>query len=152
MISEKQRQKIWLLSDTVLYPEAVTFIRQLMQEYEPLPTSQIIGLLNIVASYRYDEILRFITHQRDRNWPESKKNIKEFYTQLEKLLTVMKNKRVKDEFHLLGEGLSNQESAQEVQTLMAELAREFVQHVVAENGLLDMEYREQHSRERTGRR
>ena len=45
MLSNAQLQKIYLLSDTVLYSEAVSFIRKLVQEEgcAPLPTSQIAG-------------------------------------------------------------------------------------------------------------
>jgi hypothetical protein len=140
MLSKKQEQKIWLLSDTVLYPEAVAFIRRLVNEEQgsPLPTSQVKGLQSIAESYQYDELYRFVTHQRDRDWPASKWSIKTLYTNLEKDFTIMKNKRLKDEFHLVSEGLHNQEARGEINALMAALAREFIQHMVAENGLLDV--------------
>jgi len=138
MPSLEQLQKIWNLSDTVLYPEAVAFIRRLVNEQEcsPLPTSQVMGLLNIANALSYGELERFIRHQRERDWQESKKDIKTLYTELEKLLTTMKNRRLKDEFHLLREGLSSREARQESDELMAMLSREFIQHLVAENGLL----------------
>lgn len=49
-----QLQKIWLLSDTVLYPEAITFIHKLVEEQEcnPLPASQVSGLLSIAESFK----------------------------------------------------------------------------------------------------
>ncbi len=138
MPSLEQLQKIWNLSDTVLYPEAVAFIRRLVNEQEcsPLPTSQVMGLLNIANARSYGELERFIRHQRERDWQESKKDIKTLYTELEKLLTTMKNRRLRDEFHLLREGLSSREARQESDELMAMLSREFIQHLVAENGLL----------------
>jgi hypothetical protein len=138
MPSLEQLQKIWSLSDSVLYPEAVAFIRRLVNEQEcsPLPTSQVMGLLNIANTPSYGELERFIRHQRERDWQESKKDIKTLYTELEKLLTTMKNRRLKDEFHLLREGLSSREARQESDELMALLSREFIQHLVAENGLL----------------
>jgi hypothetical protein len=140
MLSKKQEQKIWLLSDTVLYPEAVAFIRRLVNEEQgsPLPASQVKGLQSIAESYQYDELYRFVTHQRDRDWPTSKWSIKTLYTDLEKDFTIMKNKRLKDEFHLVSEGLNNQKARDEINALMAALAREFIQHMVAENGLLDV--------------
>jgi hypothetical protein len=140
MLSKKQEQKIWLLSDTVLYPEAVAFIRRLVNEEQgsPLPTSQVKGLQSIAESYQYGELYRFVTHQRDRDWPASKWSIKTLYTDLEKDFTIMKNKRLKDEFRLVSEGLNNQEARDEINALMAALAHEFIQHMVAENGLLDV--------------
>src|SRR5437763_11811751 len=103
MLSNAQLQKIYLLSDTVLYSEAVSFIGKLVREQgcNPLPTSQVAGLLNIAEAVKYDELHRFVLHQRDRNWPPSKRDIKTFYTALEEVLSLIQRKRLKDEFHLM---------------------------------------------------
>ena len=131
MPSEERVQQLWNLSDNLLYPEAVTFLRRLVNEQgcATLPASQVTGLLNIANASIYSELVRFIRHQQERNWLESKKDIKIFYAELEKWLTTFRNRRLKDEFHL---GRGNQE----VDELMALLAREFIQHLVAENGVL----------------
>lgn len=131
MPSEEQLRQLWNLSDNVLYSEAVTFLRRLVNEQgcATLPASQVTGLLNIANASIYSELERFIRHQQERNWPESKKDIKIFYAELEKWLTTFRNRRLRDEFHL---GRGNQE----VDELMALLAREFIQHLVAENGVL----------------
>ena len=138
MPSAEQLQKLWLLSDTVLYPEAIAFIRRLVQDEEcaPLPASQVMGLLNVTNIPRYSELDTFIKHQRDRDWTPSKLDIKKFYTELEKILTAMKNKRIKDEFQLVPQDLSPRESSQQVDELMALLAHDFIQHLLAENGVL----------------
>lgn len=143
MLSMAQLQKIWLLSDTVLYPEAVAFLRKLVHEQgcNPLPASQVSGLLSISASHKYDEFYRYVLHQRDRDWQPSKRDLKTFYTALEEVFSVMQRKRLKDEFHLLtagkpGSGRSIGEIRQEADELMATLAREFIQHLLAENGVL----------------
>ena len=138
MPSAEQLQKLWLLSDTVLYPEAVAFIRRLAQDEEcaPLPASQVMGLLNVTNIPRYSELDTFIKHQRDRDWTPSKLDIKKFYTELEKILTAMNNKRIKDEFQLVPQDLSPRESSQQVDELMALLAHDFIQHLLAENGVL----------------
>ena len=150
MPSSEQFQKLWNLSDSVLYPEAVAFIRRLVydEDCSPLPASQVTGLLNIANASTYTELDRFIKHQRERNWPESRKDIRTFYTELEKLLTTMKNKRIRDEFHLVLEGLNNRETNQEIDELMALLAHDFVQHLVAENGLLAVEMASQRAKKR----
>ena len=58
-----QLKKLWLLSDTVLYPEAVAFMQKHVQESEPLPTSQVTGLFNATASEQWQkENGRFIPH------------------------------------------------------------------------------------------
>ena len=154
MLSSKQLQKIWLLSDTVLYAEAVSFIQQLVREEDcdPLPASQVAGLLSIAESSKYDELYRFVKHQLERNWPPSRSDIKKFYTALEKVLSLMQRKRLKDEFHLVTDGLSSKDAKQESDELMALLARDFIQHLVAENGILAAEQADKKAKERANRR
>jgi hypothetical protein len=151
-----QLQKIWLLSDTVLYPEAVSFIHKLVEEQEcnPLPSSQVSGLLSIAESTKYDELYRFVLHQRDRDWPPSRRDIKTFYTALEEVLSLMRRKRLKDEFHLVADaqGQSVHEMRQESDALMALLAREFIQHLMAENGLLAVAIADQRAKQRANER
>ncbi len=153
MLSKDQVATIGLLSDTVLYPEAVTFMRQLVQveDGDPLPTSQVAGLLNIASSATYDQLYTFVVHQRDRNWPASKSGIANFYTALEKYLTVMKKVRLKDEFHLLTNGLNTRDAKQESDELMVELAQSLIQHLVAENGLYVAARTDAKTRERASR-
>jgi hypothetical protein len=138
MLSASQIEKIPLLSDTILYPEAVAFIRRMVRDEDclPLPTSQVMGLLNVAKAFKYSELYEYIKHQRDRSWPTSKSDIKKLYTDLEQLLTLMKNKRLKDDFHLTTEDLNPMETRQESDELMAQLAHDFIQHLVAENGML----------------
>jgi hypothetical protein len=152
MPTPEQLQKVWLLSDTVLYPEAVSFLSRLhAQDCNPLPTSQINGLLNVAESEQYHELESFIRHQRERNWPPNKRDIKTFYTALEETLGTLRRKRLKEEFRLL-DGVSASTLRQEEAALMALLAREFIQHLVAENGLLANELAEQRTRQRSNRR
>ena len=156
MPSNEQLQKIWLLSDTLLYEEAVSFIRKLVNEqrYDPLPTSQVSGLLSIADSFKYNELYQFIVHQRDRDWQYNKRNIKAFYTALEQVLTEMRLKRLNSEFHLLGDTskFNATQLRNEVDALMALLAREFIQHIVAENGVLAANKNDEWVRQRHGRR
>jgi hypothetical protein len=151
MLSAPLLQRLWDMSDTMLYPEAVTFIRYLINEKgcSPLPTSQVMGLLNIAKAANYGELTHFIRHQRDRNWPDSKKDIKTFYTELDLWFSRLRNRLVKNEFRLLSQGLSPVAANQEVGEIMATLAREFIQHLVAENELLSAQRaEEQRSRRR----
>lgn len=134
MPSSEAFERFWNLSDNVLYPEAVAFMQRLINEKgcATLPASQVTGLLNIANAATYKELERFIQHQRERNWPMSKKDIETFYTELEKWLTTVKNRRLKDEFHLVQEGGHSEETDE----LMALLAQDFIQHLIAENGVL----------------
>ena len=84
MSTLRQLQKIWLLSDTVLYVEAVAFIQRLVDKEgcNPLPASQVNGLFSIAESSRYSELRQFVEHQRDRDWQPSKRDIKTFEVRL----------------------------------------------------------------------
>jgi len=150
MPTPEQLQKIYDLSDNVLYPEAVAFIRRLVDEEDrsPLPASQVTGLLNITHAASYSELEHFIRHQRERNWTEAKQDIKIFYSELEKLFSTMKNKRVKDEFQLVRHGLTSREAQQEIDELMIVLARDFIQHLITENGLLAVKKATERARRR----
>ena len=138
MLSPAQFQQVWSLSDDVLYREAVVFIHELVkrEDCQPLPNSQVKGLLNIAKASQYNELERYIKHQRQRDWNVKSRYLKTFYTELEKLLTVMKNKRLKQEFQLLTDKSTSVERVREVEELMAQLAYEFIQHLLAENALL----------------
>ncbi len=151
MLSAPLLQRLWDMSDTMLYPDAVTFAQHLINEKgcSPLPTSQVMGLWNIAKAANYGELLHFIRHQRDRNWPASKKDIKTFYTELDQWFGTLRNRLVKNEFRLLSQGLKPVAANKEVDEIMATLAREFIQHLVAENELLSAQRaEEQRSRRR----
>ena len=141
MPTPEQLQQLEFVSDTVLYPEAVAFIQRLVREEGcmPLPASQVAGLLSISKSASYADFSRFIRHQRDRNWPESRKDIKTFYTELEKLLTNIRTKRLRDEFHLVRPSETPKATQQETDDMMIRVAHDLIQHIIAENGLLTVE-------------
>jgi predicted AAA+ superfamily ATPase len=101
-----------------------------------LPNSQVKGLLNIAKASQYNELERYIEHQRQRDWNAKSRYLKTFYTELEKVLTAMKNKRLRQEFQLLTTPLTHIERIREADELMAQLAYEFIQHLLAENALL----------------
>ena len=136
-LTNEQYNKIGLLSDTVLYSEAVGFARRFVQqrEHDPLPISLSNGLMNIAEAGTYSDLIRFVEHQKDRDWPPGKLNIKEFYTTLEKDLKCLKQ-RMKEEFHLTSSGLSKRAAEEEENKLMSLLVREFIKHLVAENDYL----------------
>ena len=105
----------------------------------PLPASQVTGLLNIANASSYPELVRFMKHQCERNWPASKKDILTFYTELDKYFTTFKNKRLRELFSLVQAEKTAKEASKEVDDLMALLARDFIQHLVTENALLAVE-------------
>lgn len=146
-LTHEQFQKIWLISDTVLYPEAVALMRRLIQveHCRPLAPSQINGLLQLAEGSSYTDIYSRVIHQRERNWAGIKYDIKTFYIELEKALSEMCNQRLRDDFHLI----TKTSTAQEVEEIMSLLAREFIQHLLAENALLDAANKGTRDRART---
>ncbi len=137
MPSPEQLQTLYDLSDNELYEGAVAFLHRIVDEDEcmPLPASQVAGLLNIANASSYAELDHFIRHQLERNWSESKKDIKVFYTELDKELKDIKKKYLSS-FQLVQTGKSVKEVNQETDELMALLAHDFIQHLMTENMFL----------------
>jgi hypothetical protein len=151
-LSKQQQQQIWQISDTILYAEASAFLHQFMRDKEgqPLPATQMNGLLSYARSSPYPELKTFIEHQRDRTWIHSKLYIKTFYTELERVFMQMRNERIRKEFHLLSPDLTIQEMQQQADMVMAALAYDFIQHLEAENRLLDALNKDQRQQNRPG--
>jgi hypothetical protein len=145
MLSPAQEQKLSYLSDTVFYPEAVGFLHRLVQQEgcNPLQNSQVTGLRNVARSVIYSELLRYIQHQKNRDWQTNKQDLKVFYSELEIYLTTLRNKRLRTEFHLVSDGLTNREMITQIDELMGHVAAEFLQHLLAENGLLQQKQKQQ---------
>lgn len=137
MPTPAQLQKIWHLSDTVLYPEAVAFMQDFVKrEGHTLSSSQMAGLLNSAEAPKHEELQRFVANQRSRDWQGEKKYIGIFYKDLDERLRDLRNRLIQDKFHLLSDerGVRVMATNQDVDLLMARLAREYIQHLVAENG------------------
>jgi len=99
----------------------------------PLPATQINGLLNVSLGSTYDELKRFVASQHQRTtWSARDRHIPEFYRRLvpkiedlEKLsLAIIKNRYEKV-------------SREDEQAISMALAREFIQHLLAENAYRD---------------
>lgn len=144
MVSQKHLQKIDLLSDTVLYPESVAFVRRMIQKEKcnPLPAAQVNGLLNIALTLNFDQVRSFVKHQRERNWPSNKRDIKTFYAQLETELARLEQ-RFNSDFALAKDEHGRRVSDKDEREMLGMLAREYVQHLLAENMLVEAEQKEQ---------
>jgi hypothetical protein len=152
VLSEEQINRIALLSDEVLYPEAVDFMRQLLDKKgcEPLPNSQVNGLHAISLALNYQALRDFVIHQTGRNWLASKRNIEIFYQNLKKYMESMQKNRLKAEFHLLDDQGGVQAIRAQAEELMAQVMAEFIQHVVAENSRLLGEKEQQKEEKKAG--
>jgi hypothetical protein len=153
MLSQKHLQKIDLLSDTILYPESVAFVRRMIQKERcnPLPMTQANGLLNIALSFNFDEVKHFVEHQLARNWPSNKRDIETFYTGLEKELTGLEQ-RLDTEFALTKDEHGRPVSSEDEREMLGRLASEYIQHLLAENMLVEAELKERRFQQGTGTR
>jgi hypothetical protein len=149
MLSNAQLEKVYYLSDTVLYKEAIGLVRTLKDRDgrpQPLPASQVKGLWNIAnASKTYAGLTEFIVHQKLRDWQPNKRFLGSFYTELERVLNQMRNQRLRTEFRILNERDGSQSIVQQADEIMILLAREFIQHLVTENALMETENRDKRS-------
>jgi hypothetical protein len=132
-LTSAQRKKIYLISDTVFYPEAIALLRKIVEDdrFWQLPkNNQMMGLLNITRSSKYDDVLDFINNQIKRNVDEV------FYEYLRQELNNIHRKRMQDEFQVVIPQSTRREEDAEKKELMLHLAREFIQHLVAETNML----------------
>ncbi len=126
MITQKEQEKIRLLSDTELYPQAVEFMRGIARA---LPTTQINGLLNVSLANTYDRLKEFVEAQPKRaTWKTSERHIPEFYKRL-----TQKFKELEKHVPAIIALRQEKASAADKETVKMELAREFIQHLLAEN-------------------
>lgn len=129
MITEQEQEKIRFLSDTELYPQAVEFMQGVARQ---LPPTQINGLLNVSLANTYDQLERFIEHQRTRTtWRREDSHIPDFYKRL-----TQKLKQLEAYALSIIKLRKEQPSREDVQTLKMLLAREFIQHILAENAYM----------------
>jgi len=122
-----QRTQIRLLSDYVLYPEAEQFIAK---HGTIEGQKQMNGLLNYARSI--EDLTRFVKHQGSRDWLGSKAYYRDFYNALRTYLDSLR-RRVKAEFGLVPEELTRTQKRELTNAFAEALAREFVQHLAAEN-------------------
>ena len=126
MITQKEQEKIRLLSDTELYSQAVVFMRGIAKA---LPTAQINGLLNVSLGNTYDDLKKFVKAQPERNtWKEKEKYIPEFYRRL-----MRKFDELERHAQAILESRQGESSSPDEKTVQMMLAREFIQHLLAEN-------------------
>lgn len=127
MISQQEQERIRLISDNELYPQAVEFISKLSNA---LPSTQINGLLNVALGNTYYQLHHFIKKQRERRWQNKEEYIRDFYNKLAAKLTNIETTCLP----CITQSRTEKISPEDRQAICMALAREFIQHVLAENG------------------
>lgn len=129
MSTEQEQRHVRLLSDTELYPQAVQFMHGVART---LPPAQINGLLNVSLNNTYAELKKFIEHQRTRTtWRRGDEHIPDFYLRL-----AQKLKQLEASALLMVKARERQPPQEDMQELYMLLAREFIQHLLAENAYM----------------
>jgi hypothetical protein len=131
MISEQEQVRIRLLSDNELYPQAVEFMKNMGR---PLPSTQINGLLNVSLANTYDQLTLFVERQGARKtWRGNERHVEEFY----RTRFPAKLKQLEMYVPAVTRFREEKASREDEQTIKMELAREFIQHLLAENAYKD---------------
>ncbi len=126
MITEKEQSSIRILSDNELYQQAVDLMNSIGGT---LPSTQINGLLNVTFANTYDELEKFVNHQRQRTtWPARERHVPDFYFKLARKL-----KDIELYVPSILQYRQEKSSKEDQQVLKMLLAREFIQHLLAEN-------------------
>lgn len=136
MITGKQIERIRLLSDETLYKEAVTLM-QSIGALNSLPPTQINGLLNVSLANTYRQLIDFVIHQRDRTtWNRQEQQfVPDFYRKLFKKLEDLTRE------HLPFITAQNKPSPEDEEGIKMLIAREFIQHLLAENSYMVLQAR-----------
>ncbi|GCE50155.1 hypothetical protein EI42_01891 [Thermosporothrix hazakensis] len=130
MITEKLLERLYLLSDDVLYRDAVNFMHSI-GEANSLSGSQMNGLLNIALGNPYSELLKFLQHQQARTtWKKQEAHVPGFYRKLQIKLQRLTVDTISS---IAPEGKLSPEEQEELKKL---IAQEFIQHLLAENGYM----------------
>lgn len=130
-------KRIGVLSDGPLLEEALAFARKVV-EFAPrdkdLRASQLHGLQQY-ARGDWSELDHFIRHQASRKWEGREGEVhptKRFYDALGKQLNLLRQQDRLEQWGLLPAGLSKKQFQDQAPAVAICLAREFVQHMVAE--------------------
>ncbi len=128
MLNEQEQLEIRLISDNDLYQQALEFMNRMGGL---LSQTQINGLLNVSLANTYDRFDVFIKRQGARKtWPQRERHVEHFYkTTLPAQLAQMAKTCVPAVLKHRQEAASRED----VQAIKMALAREFLQHLLAEN-------------------
>jgi hypothetical protein len=146
MITEKQLERIRLMSDETLYREAIDLMHSIGTA-NSLPSTQINGLLNVSLANTYDHLMEFVKHQRDRTtWNKREQQyVPDFYQKLfNKLQSLVRE-------HLPSITPQGKPSSEDVEGIKMLIAREFIQHLLAENSYMALQARYHTTERKQGR-
>lgn len=124
-VTPEQQSQIRLLSDGELYRDAVDFV----DKSRIVDNKQMAGLLEFSRSW--GELNKFVKHQKGRDWHGRNSHYTDFYTKLSKFLDKLRTK-IKTDSDFVPNRSTNKETKKYADYFAGLLAREFIQHLVAE--------------------
>lgn len=130
-VTIEQAQQIRLLSDGELYRDAVDLVAK--HAHSKISSSQLSGLWNAVGAGEKKEISDFITNRLNRN--TISEDLKAFYGDIEKYLKGLPKQVEETQLVEKPEEMGRAQRRQmrvEVERYAYLLAKEFIQHLVAE--------------------
>lgn len=127
MKNEGSREEIRLASDTEIYRQAITFVRE-TDGVGAIKTKQLMGLMEYSRSW--DELRAFVVHQKDRDW-KGRGEYPRFFTALLQAIDTLR-RDVKTNPAFVPPNLTNAESKRFTDLYAGIFAREFIQHLAAE--------------------
>lgn len=129
-IATAHEERVRLLEDGDLYRSAITFVRA----QHKIENKQLLGLLEYSRSW--EELIRFVQHQKGRDWGEpgrgNKAHYREFYTALDNHLNQNIRSLVRSDTNFVPINLTKKDTDRLVNYFSGLLARSFIQHLVAE--------------------
>lgn len=120
--------QLCLICDETLYREAERFCQQHCSAGAP-ERSQLYGLLQYAG--RWNDLVKYCNHQRQRGWSGCKEHYTGFYTALGQWLRTLDSKQVR-EWDLIPAGLDKKDGSRLRQELCDRLAAAFIYHLVAD--------------------
>jgi hypothetical protein len=129
-VTPQQETELTLLADGKLYQEAVNFAQEQRAVIDDRQfRHQIQGLLTFSRSW--EELTRFVDHQRDRTWTGRRESYQAFYDALHRYLHQL-GAALKDTYHFVPDDLTKRETDQYTEFFAGQLASTFIQHLAAE--------------------
>ena len=125
MPTTQEWEKIRVISDGELYDRAAKFVAAA----PAVENKQVNSLLEYSRSIF--DLLAFVQHQRDRKWSSREANMEKYNTVLfDTLFELVRD--TKDRWHFVDAKLGPVEAQKRTAIFATLLAREFIQHIVAE--------------------
>lgn len=132
-MTTEQLQKIYLLSDSELYEDAVEFVKP--HRETKVSETQLSGLQNAVGAGDYNEIFRYIKNRLRRSTTNAQ--LKNFYEELRDYLQRLPSKVEEAGLVVIPENedmtrAQRKQVKEEIDLYAYLLATEYIQHLVAE--------------------